>query len=236
MREGPSFDVCAVYSSTTGWRPRVTTSVLLAVKNKQTTTTKKTKNRKLPFALWALQFERAKHLEYFPTAICANIDRWRFSKGDQCATFKEDDLWFIYLFIFTVFSFPVIYLWTLFDTVNWFKFHQDLKIFILFNILFNKVAQLMPMLLRWSPIPTLSTSSFKNSFTLKEQMTLLWTRRVFLKNSLIFWEICLFIYLLTVAQNVKLNLTSTFVHAFYSRKEYSMINDLMVTFLYVGFN
>lgn len=34
------------------------------------------------------------------------------------------------------------------------KVHQDLKIFILFNILFNKLAQLM-LILCWDRVPTL---------------------------------------------------------------------------------
>lgn len=104
---GPSFDVCAVSSSATGRRPSLRTSVLLA-------------------SAGSLLYEFCSLRDQNPW----NIDKWRFLKGDRCATFKVD-LWF-----FTFFPPVYIYFWALFETVNWFcspNFTEAWRFFILFN-------------------------------------------------------------------------------------------------------
>ena len=90
-------------------------------------------------AVW----ERPKHLEYFPTAVCTD-------DVSQEETDVQNDLWappptFIYIYLyknlFILLKFT--YLWTLFEPklILLTKFYWDLNIFLLFNLIFKQTGR-----------------------------------------------------------------------------------------------
>lgn len=151
---GPSFDVCAVYLSTRGWHSCGRTSVLLVSTQKG-----------VQFELRALEVDKLNTWNISRQ----NIDRWRFTKGDWCATFKLDHLWF---------PLPLLLkklIWTSFFLRLW----TDSTYQILlrceassYSVVFNKMAQSKLMLLSWYPVYTFPTSSFNKGFTLIEENSL----------------------------------------------------------------